>query len=388
MSIGTNRIAALRVLHVGKFFPPFLGGIENFMADLLNAQNSAGVKADALVHQHLYSWRSDIHQHNQSLIYRAACFGRLVFAPVSPWFLRDYQRCAALTKPQVLHLHMPNTSVFWLLLSYQARKLPWVVHWHSDVLGEKAPWYLRLLYPFYRPFEKAVLSKAAAIICTSEAYVQSSKVLASFRDKVEVIPLGLPDVPCLSSEIRRPGPLRLLMIGRLTYYKGHRVLLNALSALPRDLVQLTVVGEGELEDEIKHQIHQLQLNNVYMAGRVSGEDINQLLEQCDLLVLPSIEKTEAFGLVLLEAARRAKPALVTSVEGSAMSWVVQHNQTGWVVAPGLVEELKGQIERLMAAPEICIAYGQAARLRFQSCFDISTVAEKINCLYARLTSSS
>ncbi|WP_419569489.1 glycosyltransferase [Rheinheimera sp.] len=388
MGIGTKRTAALRVLHVGKFFPPFLGGIENFMADLLNAQNSAGVKADALVHQHVYSWRSDVEEHNQSLIYRAACLGRLVFAPVSPWFLFDYQRCAAQTKPELLHLHMPNTSVFWLLLSPKARQLPWVVHWHSDVLGDKAPWYLRLLYPLYRPFEKAVLAKAAAVICTSEAYAQSSQVLAQVRHKLEIVPLGLPDVPFQTAESRSPGPLRLLMIGRLTYYKGHQVLLNALSALPRDSVQLTLVGEGELADVIHNQIRQLQLPNVHMAGRVSGDDINQLLDQCDLLVLPSIEKTEAFGLVLLEAARRAKPALVTSVKGSAMSWVVQHNQTGWVVAPGSETELKQQIERLMAMPELCKAYGQAARQRFQNCFVIEAVAGKINDLYARMLKSS
>ena len=109
-----------KVLHVGKFFPPFAGGIENFLADLIPAQQAQGDEIYALVHAHQAAWNplpAVVPDPEFAQIYRAPCYGRLLYAPVSPQFPWWLSRLIKRLQPDLLHLHMPNTSVFWALLS-------------------------------------------------------------------------------------------------------------------------------------------------------------------------------------------------------------------------------------------------------------------------------
>src|SRR5699024_5451513 len=94
-------------------------------------------------------------------------------------------------KPDLLHLHLPNTSAFWAMAIPAARKIPWIVHWHADVVASRHDSKLALAYPLYRPFEQRFLKVASAIIATSPPYLESSSALAHWRDKCQVIPLGL-----------------------------------------------------------------------------------------------------------------------------------------------------------------------------------------------------
>ena len=101
----------MRVLHVGKFYPPYAGGIENFLADLLAAQQALGIEIAALVHHHLPGWHAEVPRSSEPgpRIYRAPCLGRIVYAPLSPsfpWWLDKVIRDFA---PDLLHLHLPNT---------------------------------------------------------------------------------------------------------------------------------------------------------------------------------------------------------------------------------------------------------------------------------------
>ena len=143
----------MRVLHIGKFFAPFAGGIENFMLDLLRACSAEGVAQACLVHEapgqaHAARDRGfDFLERFE----RVPTVAQLSYAPVSPGFSRAMERMLGEFRPDVLHLHMPNTSAFWALKSRRARRIPWVVHWHSDVVGPGLDTKLKLLYPFYRP---------------------------------------------------------------------------------------------------------------------------------------------------------------------------------------------------------------------------------------------
>ena len=122
-------------------------------------------------------------------------------------------------RPDVLHLHLPNTSAFWALKSRRARAIPWVVHWHSDVIGPGLDAKLKLFYPLYRPFEQALLKRADAVIATSPPYLESSRALQPFRDKCRVIPLGLdparlePSATATASVWRNDGRLKVLAVG-------------------------------------------------------------------------------------------------------------------------------------------------------------------------------
>ena len=125
--------APLRVLHVGKFFPPYLGGMEVFLADLIRAQHQQGIEAHALVH-------GDPLPDDPAWLQRVPVQFNLVFAPIALGFRAALAKAIDSFRPDVLHLHMPNNSALWALTLPAARKMPWVVHWHSDVVISDIKW--------------------------------------------------------------------------------------------------------------------------------------------------------------------------------------------------------------------------------------------------------
>jgi rhamnosyl/mannosyltransferase len=178
--------------------------------------------------------------------------------------------------------------------------------------------------------------------------------------------------------------LNVLCVGRLTHYKGQSVLLQAVAeAIKRGgAIRLVLVGSGELRAELEQQVCALGLqDSVVFAGQVDEDTLTDLYSNCDLLCLPSLERTEAFGMVLLEAMNFARPTLVTDVPGSGMSWVVRDGETGWVVKAGDASSLA---ERLLWCANHCEALsaaGEAGQRRAREHFSVDRVAEDTLALY-------
>jgi len=383
----------MKVLHIGKYYPPFSGGIENFMALLLpelKAQSNCDVRA--IVHQHI-PFKTYQRKTVQNIeIIRVPSYGRLLFAPISPTFPYYLNKEIKQFKPDILHIHMPNTSVFWLLLSPLARKIPWVIHWHSDVVSSDYASKLKYAYPFYRPFEQAMLKQCQAIIATSPDYLASSQALAKWQDKSHVIPLGLKleDLPQLNDphvqkaeQFWQKGKTRLLSIGRLTYYKGQKYLIEAMQHIPDG--QLIIVGIGEQEGALKEQIKSLNLEErVTLSGKLDYYSLHALLKSCDIFCLSSIERTEAFGLVLLEAMAYAKPIIISKVVGSGMNWVTQDKINALFAEKENSKELANQIKSLSNSAEKRQEYGTNGHKRLLKNYKIETISSKTMELYHSL----
>jgi rhamnosyl/mannosyltransferase len=392
----------MRVLHLGKYYPPFAGGIENFLADLLPALQSQGVAAAAVVHDEQPFRRSPPPAPADSLpIYRAPCHGRLLYAPISPTFPLWLNRAIREFHPDLLHLHLPNTSAFWALALPAARRLPWVIHWHSDVVASTIDRRLALAYRLYRPLEQRLLAASRVIIATSPPYLDASAALTPWRDRCRIIPLGLdparipePDpaarqrAEALWGETATPSPLagegrgggvrafRILAVGRLTYYKGHETLIRAAAGLPNSRV--LIVGTGERRTRLEGLIQSLALSErVRLPGFQLEADLNALLASCDVLCLPSLERTEAFGLVLLEAMRFGKPVVVSAIPGSGTGWVVQRAGHGVLVPPGDPVPLAAALRELQADPARRAELGLAGLTALREQFGIGPVATAV-----------
>jgi glycosyltransferase involved in cell wall biosynthesis len=389
----------MRALHIGKFFPPFAGGMECFLADLLPALQRQGIAVAALVHDHL-SPRQRVRAPKTSTapqesfpLYRAPCYGRLLYAPVSPRFPWWLNNAIKHFKPDLLHLHLPNTSAFWALILPTARRLPWVVHWHADVVASRHNRGLALAYSGYRPLEQRLLAATSAVIATSPPYLESSSALAPWQNKCQVIPLGL-------DPLRLPDPsheekaaawalwgeeetLRVLAVGRLSYYKGHEILLQAMAALPQG--RLILVGTGEREKKLRRLINALRLEErVSLLGGCSEAQRNALLAACDVFCLPSIERTEAFGVVLLEAMHFAKPVIATRIVGSGVGWVVSDGKTGRLCQPEDPAALAQSLQEFAQNSHKRSMFGQAGKQHFQENFHIDRIAKKVAALYASI----
>ena len=373
----------MRVLHIGKFYPPYAGGIERFSAELCAALAARSVDVMMLAHASPGNGRARSFRNDGVEVRLAACHGQLLYAPVSPSFPLLLSRLIGEFAPDLLHLHVPNTSAFWALLTPAARRLPWLVHWHADVpLDVRRP-ALRAMYSLYRPFEQALLQRADTIIATSAPYRDTSAALAPWRSKTHVVPLGIGESPADDSSVEKmeiaakdtsaqstawPGTgLRLLAVGRLSYYKGFDVLLRALALTPE--ASLLLIGSGECEAGLRALARELGIEHrVCFAGHVDDAQLALAYAQAQVFCLPSIERTEAFGVVLLEAMSHGVPIIATDIPGSGVPWVVEHERSALVVPPADPHLMAEAMDRILGDSAVAARLAEGARARFASLF--------------------
>lgn len=370
----------MRVLHIGKFFPPVKGGMERFLEDLILAQREAGGVAFALVHQ---STAHPIPADSAGWLRAVPVWREIAFAPIAPGFLAALNQAINDWMPDYLHLHLPNSSALAALLSRRARRLPWVIHWHSDVVSSEHSRALRLLYPLYRPFERALLERAALVICTSRPYLETSEPLQSFREKCAVVPLGIDERRyARRNEDSAPlmpwtdGLFRLLAVGRLTYYKGFDLLIRAAAQCPT--VELRIVGAGTQHTALRQLIEQLHVSErVWLEGELSDAQCQVRYQSAQLLCIPSRERTEAFGLVALEAMLHGLPVLASALIGSGLVSVVRQGVTGRLAPVDEPAAWRDAIEALRLSPSDRATYGAAGQTRMRTFFSIASVRKQL-----------
>lgn len=379
----------MRVLHIGKYYPPFAGGIENFLGDLLPALQDNGIEVSAVVHTHSFNWNNNSYVKQSLSVYRVPSLGTFMYTPVSPGFPFILRRVISGFRPDLLHIHMPNPSAFWVMALPCARRIPWIVHWHSDVVASQIDRRMAFFYRFYLPLEQRLLKRSSLIVCTSRPYLDSSKALLPWKEKCRVVELGIDpgrvimpghDLISWAETVWKNKMTRVLAIGRLTYYKGHDVLIKASAYTPE--LNVLIVGKGDRKRQLEEYISDLGIGDrVKLIGPLAEDRLHALLATCDILCLPSVERTEAFGVVLLEAMRFGKPVVASDVEGSGIGWVVNHNKTGFLVTPGNSKDLARALKRMGEETEMRRSMGRAAYKRFNRAFQIKSVAENIIAVY-------
>jgi glycosyltransferase involved in cell wall biosynthesis len=335
------------------------------------------------VHQRPGVWHTTREVIDGVEIRRVACIGAPIYTPLSPTFpiqlayaLRDIQ-------PDILHLHLPNPSCFSVLASARARRLPWLIHWHSDIPPDAPDWRLRVGYRAYRPFEQALLKRASAVVTTSRSYLDASAALVPWRTKSRVIPLGAEDLPLAQTrpDLWPAGDgLRLLGVGRLSHYKGFEVLVRALARA--NGARLLLIGDGECATDLRRIADESgTASRIHFAGTVDDETLLAAYASADAFVLPSINRGEAFGLVLLEAMRARLPVIASAIPGSGIGEVVVDGETGLLTAPGDAQALSAAITR-MQDPELRRQFGARGRQRWEDHFTLEHTAQRWLALYA------
>lgn len=369
----------MRVLHIGKYFPPVKGGMERFLEDLIVAQRAAGMEAFALVHAD----RDHPLPPGRPWLRDVRVWREFAFAPLAPRFLVEINRAIIDWTPDYLHLHLPNLSALAVLASKRARRLPWVIHWHSDVVSSEHSLALRLLYPLYRPFERALLERAALVICTSRPYLETSEPLQAYREKCAVVPLGM-DLHRLYLDADRSGVkigwaeglFRVLAVGRLTYYKGFDTLIRAVAQCPT--TELRIVGSGADRPSLQALIDGLNVGHrVFLEGSLDDADCLARYRSAQLFCMPSRERTEAFGLAALEAMAHELPVLASALSGSGLVSVVQPGITGRLAPVDEPAAWRDAIEALQATPGSLRVMGLAGAKRVEVNFAINLIQKSL-----------
>lgn len=360
--------------------------METYLRDLLVALQKQGARCSAIVHQSKVGFASsyELFGHGTEALYivRVATWFKLVFTPINPCFLFHANQLLAQNSPRILHLHFPNPTAMCLLVSPLARRLTWIIQWQSDVVTPKSSLLLRICYLLYRPLERAVLKRADHIIVSSPTYLEHSKPLKPYKDKCHVIPLGVRDnfVGKTQRSLGVQARLHVVALGRLTHYKGFDILIRALEKKPN--IELTLIGAGKQLRSLQKLSDNLSVSQrVTFLTALTDEERDKILQRADCLCLPSNDKTESFGIVLLEAMSAGLPCIVSNVVGSGMSWVVDDERTGLVFQNQSYTSLAEALDRLDKDRELLRELGFNARKRYESQFTIKQSAAAVMELY-------
>ena len=287
----------------------------------------------------------------------------------------------------IVHLHTPNPLMLFAWWLSGNRQIPLVVTHHSDVIKQK------FLQSFVRPFEKKVYRLAEKIFTTSPGYLEGSDQLKGYEEKVSVLPLGIDLDPYLhptdsilsvSKSIRNINNKFWLMVGRLIYYKGYHVALEALTKVEGNLV---VVGTGPLEEELKAKAKTLGISHrIEWIRNVSQDKLIALYHAAAALWFPSIARSEGFGLVQIEAMASGCPVINTYVPSSGVSWVSLHGFSGLTVGLENPNELAEMANELIENTVLRTKLSAGARERAQDLFDASKMTLKSLEYYSKVVS--
>jgi rhamnosyl/mannosyltransferase len=284
-------------------------------------------------------------------------FGFVASLPISVAYLNSLSRLTG----DILHVHEPFP---WADLSYLFSSTirnnfsHLVVSWHSDIVRQK--WALR----FYRPYILKFLKMADKILVSNNNLIEFSEYLS------EVIPLGakLDWVNNSSNRSERVEKIKsmytlplVLFVGRLVYYKGIQYLIDAINQVPD--VSLVIIGSGPLKKELLNQIQNLNLERrIHILPEVDAETLHSYYEACDIFILPSVEKSETYGIVQIEAMACGKPVICTELK-TGTTFINQDGITGLVVPPRDSNLIADAIKKLVNNNSLRCKLGENAKKR-------------------------
>ena len=370
----------IRVLQVNKLYYPEVGGIERVVQYLAEGlKEETDMRVSGLSAQRVGGPGMWI---NGVPVTRCGSFGTLFSLPISMSFL--WRLTADGTRGRYSAVSCAVSSGRFRGAFGGSHRGKMALYWHSDVVKQK-----RLMH-LYRPIMEMFLRRADVIIVSAKGNIEGSSYLGPYHQKCVVIPYAV------SSSIQEKGKIYLksakpnqgrklsfLFIGRLVYYKGVDVLLKAFEKIKEG--ELTIIGAGELEENLKAFVMERGMEKrVHFQGRVADEEIYRQIEKCDVFVLPSVVKSEAFGLVQQEAMAFGKPVINTWLE-SGVPEVSLDGLTGLTVKAGDAEALAKAMEWMMDHPQERIQMGKAARERVENEYTMDVMLGRIMGLYKRLT---
>jgi len=371
----------VRITYVNKYYwPPHLGGVETHLSMLAGGIAARpGFTAEAIVaNEGPATARERIDGVDVLRVGRAFAYASTPVAVGMPAAIRA--AAAAPQRPDIFHLMFPYPwgETSWLLAGAPG---PSVLTYHSDIVRQ------RLLGAAYRPILNRVLDRVDRIIVTSPAMLEHSAVLQPFADKCRVVPLGVeterfeptPETVARAAALRVGHSRKIvLFVGRLIYYKGAEVLVRAMADVDGDLV---MIGSGPLEGELRALATTLGISErVTFIPPVDDAELAAWYRAADVFCLPSVARSEAYGLVQLEAHASGTPVVSTDLP-TGVPWVNRDGETGFTVPVGDVAALASALSRLLSDDALRARMGARARERATTTFGVQAMVDGTIAVY-------
>lgn len=371
----------MRILHVYKtYFPDTNGGVEEAIRQICLATEKFGV-INTIFALSKHPIPKTIN-HSEALIVRS----RSWISPAScdiggPDSVIQFKKLVKECDIVFYHFPWPYADI---LKKFISNDKPSVVLYHSDIVRQK------FLGHVYRPLMLHTLRSASAIVATSPAYAKTSEILnlQDLKHKVHIVPLGIGDDALYEDQdtsiFQRLGinisDKYILFLGVHRYYKG---LHNLVEAAKKANTKIVLAGDGPETPKLQALVSREGIQNIIFAGRVSNAEKNALLKNCYAFVLPSHLRSEAFGVVLIEAALFGKP-LITCEIGTGTTYVNENNETGLVVPANNSESLSSAINYLIEHEDVAKTMGFSAYQRYKKLFSRDCLGHKYFSIYKEI----
>jgi rhamnosyl/mannosyltransferase len=364
----------LKILHFYKtYLPDSHGGVEQFIYQLAYGCAGRGLEIDVLSLSP--KSRGETSQFGNHTLHRVRRNLEIASTGIS---LRSIGRFATLAnEADVVHYHYPWPFADLVHFITGISK-PTILTYHSDIVRQ------RRLLMLYRPLMYRFLGSVDRIVATSQNYLDSSHALSRFHEKTRVIPIGLdrstypnPDEALSVKWSQELGEGFFLFVGVLRYYKGFHILIEANRALNYPLV---IIGAGPVEAELRRHAADAGLTRTRFLGALPDIDKVTLFNLSYAVVFPSHQRSEAFGISLLEGAMFGRP-MISSEIGTGTSYINNHEETGLVVPPNDSNALRQALRYLHDNPSRGAEMGRRAHQRYLKYFTADQMVDRYVDLY-------
>jgi rhamnosyl/mannosyltransferase len=337
----------MKVLQTVKFYHPSKGGMESVVKNIVDGVKALDPKYDFSIYanNHYPSLAKTSQKKTQITVIKERT---PILFKSQPLNLRYASLKKLIIENEVIHHHYPFPNMEIALWRYRSllkgKKL--IVTWHANISNSRWSWIKRI----YNPLIERLLSLSEVIVVTSPQLFENSDILKKYESKVRVIPLSFdPLFSLFQGKKLGTGSKKLLFVGKLRKYKGLKYLIEAIQPLD---VTLTIVGDGEEEENLRLQVEAFGLQSkVFFLKNIDNQSLANIYSLSEIFILPSINEAEAFGVVQLEALANGLPVINTSLK-SGVPYVSVDGETGFTVCPQSVSELREAITKLITNPDL------------------------------------
>ena len=370
----------MRILHISKYYYPYIGGVENickYIVDNTPIEEVAVVCFNESRHD-----SEDVVDNVK--VYRVGEWITIARQALSLSYFTTLRKAIKEFQPDVIQFHWANPFPAAVLLCIIPKRVKLIIHWHMDIIKQAK------IYPLIKPIETKLLKRANRIVVTSPQYRDGSNPLQPYKDKIRIVPNAM-DISLYnlflkedhSDEIHaRYGKKKIVFfVGRHIQYKGLPYLIEAEKLVKSDCVFI-IAGSGPLTSQLKANC---QSDRVKFVGRLSDEELVWHHQAASVFAFPSITKNEAFGVALAEAMYCYTPAVTFTIEGSGVNWVNLNGVTGIECPNRDSKAFAAAIDKLLSDDNLARKYAEAAHQRVVENFTIPRMMDKMNEVYEEIS---
>ena len=376
----------MHVVQACPWFHPYVGGVETHVATLSAELVRRGHEV-TVVTSRTGRDVSEREEWEGIHIRRAKARAVWIRTPIAP----ATKALLASVSPDIVHAHSPPPLTSYYAAKASARhSFPFVITYHCDV--EVPSFYGPLVESIYRhTLEYSTIRRSDRIIVTTATYAATSRAVWPFN------PVVIPNAvnmrryrpendgrPARARHGIHEGESLVLFVGRMVAHKGIENLIEAARSVA--YAKFLIVGGGPEIGALRRLAARLGVTDrVTFTGRVSRDDLPSYFAACDVFVLPSVSRLEAFGIVALEAMASGKSVVVSDIPG--VREVITDGKEGLLADPVNPEDLALKIRTLLADDRKRREMGRAGRLTVEKAFSIESVADRVEAVYREVSAN-